>query len=150
MKFSRFKKWILIAILLFLGIAQFFPIDKTNPTVDPKLDMFSILDAEPGIKTLIRDACYDCHSNESEYPWYTNIAPISWWIQNHITVGREELNFSTWGTYSDRRKEHKLDECMELVENGSMPLGSYKLLHPEARLSKEQRQQLITWFQSKL
>ena len=94
---------------------------------------------------MLKTSCYDCHSNESIYPWYTNIAPVSWWIKKHINEGRDELNFSEWGNYSARRKDHKLDEIIELVEEGEMPLKSYLITHGDAKISTEQRAKIIEW-----
>ncbi len=98
------------------------------------------------IKTILKASCYDCHSNESAYPWYTNIAPFSWLVKNHINEGRQHLNFSEWGTYSIEKSDHKLEECIDEVEEGEMPLSSYTLMHKEAELSKEQKEALMHWF----
>ncbi len=145
------KKWakrIALALLILFIAIQFFRIDKENPQVNPNQDLLSTHSGDQTVKDLIKAACYDCHSFETKYPWYTNIAPISWWIAGHIDHGREELNFSIWSTYSDRRKDHKLDECVELIEEGSMPLASYLPAHPEARLTETQKNELIDWFKN--
>ena len=98
------------------------------------------------IGNIIRAACYDCHSHETTYPWYTSIAPVSWWIKNHINEGREELNFSTWSDYEPGRAAHKMEEAAEEVEESHMPLPSYLWIHGEARLSEGERKSLATWF----
>ena len=95
---------------------------------------------------MLRSACYDCHSHETSYPWYSNLAPVSWWLKNHVNEGREHLNFSVWADYNAKKADHKLEECFEEVAKEGMPLKSYPLTHPEARLSEEQRAKLVTWF----
>ncbi|MEM9546898.1 MAG: heme-binding domain-containing protein, partial [Bacteroidota bacterium] len=116
-------------ILPILGVVflliQFIRIDKTNPPIVEGQDLFAIHNAPAAIKSKIVDACYDCHAHTTKYPWYTNIAPFSWWIKGHIDNGRRHLNFSVWGGYDAKTKGHKLEECIEYVENAWMPLGSY-------------------------
>ena len=141
---SILKKIIIGLAVIFL-ILQFFGIDKVNPESDPSLDLITITNPDEDVKQILKNACYDCHSNLTRYPWYTNIAPLSWWIKDHIDHGRKELNFSAWGSYSDRRKDHKLDEIVELVTEGEMPLQSYTIAHGEARLSDDQKTALIDY-----
>ena len=136
---------ILFGLIAVVVIIQFFRIDKTNPQVDPSLDIINLVEASDEIKGILRTSCYDCHSNESIYPLYTNVAPVSWWIKKHIDEGRDELNFSEWGNYSIRRKDHKLDEIIELVDEDEMPLKSYLLVHGDASLNAEQKAQLVKW-----
>ncbi len=141
----NFKK-IIIAILVVLVLIQFIRVDKNNPTVDMNKDFVTITHADPEVTTILKNSCYDCHSNESYYPWYTNFAPFSWWIKHHINEGREHLNFSIWGTYEPKKSEHKLDECIEMLEENEMPLSSYTIMHGQAKLSVEQRSKLINFF----
>ena len=138
-------KKIFIGLALLFVVIQFFRIDKTNPPVDPALDIVNVVKAPVVVSEMLKTSCYDCHSNESIYPWYTNIAPVSWWIKKHINEGRDELNFSEWGNYSARRKDHKLDEIIELVEEEEMPLKSYLIAHGDAKISTEQRAKIIEW-----
>lgn len=146
------KKITLKKVLLFLGavllIIQLIRIDKTNPPLNTATDISTVAQAPTEITSLLRSSCYDCHSNEVKYPWYTNVAPISWWIKDHINEAREELNFSEWGSYKTKRIDKKLKECSEMIEEGEMPLSSYTLIHGDAKLSKEQQAQLIAWFNS--
>lgn len=95
---------------------------------------------------LLKSACYDCHSNETEYPWYAQVQPLAWWIDHHVEEARESLNFSIWQTYSVKDMDHAFEECIEMVEEKEMPLTSFTLTHPEARLSELQRQQMVDWF----
>ena len=140
------KKKILIGVVIVLVGIQFIRIDKTNPPVDASKDFMTITDPPEEVEKLIRTSCYDCHSNESTYPWYSNVAPVSWWVKDHINEAREELNFSEWGTYEWKRTDHKLEECAEEVDEGEMPLKSYLIAHSEARLSDEDRAKLVDWF----
>ncbi|MDX1314936.1 MAG: heme-binding domain-containing protein, partial [Eudoraea sp.] len=88
---------------------------------------------------------YDCHSNHTVYPWYNNIAPVSYWMADHVDHGKGDLNFSDWATYSGKKKDHKLEEVVEVMEDEVMPLKEYTWTHEEARLSKEQRKAIIEW-----
>ena len=135
-----------IALILLVVVIQFVRIDKTNPEVIIENDFIHQTNPPEHIKEMIRTSCYDCHSNESKYPWYTNLAPISWWVKQHINEGRDELNFSEWGSYKPKRQKHKLEECYELIEEDEMPLYSYTLVHGDANLSLEQKDELIKWF----
>lgn len=140
---------VLLGLALLLLVLQFFQIDKTNPESDPTLDFIALEKPDPALAELIEEACYDCHSHHTEYPWYTNVAPLSWWIAHHIEEGREHLNFSTWGNYDIGRKEHKLEECAHEVDEGEMPLRSFTWTHSEARLTEEQVASLVRFFSAK-
>ena len=137
--------WVALAALI---IIQFFRIDKTNPEYDVNNDLMNIHPPSEEVKGLLKNACYDCHSNESIYPWYTNIAPISFWIKGHIDNGRRHLNYSEWGVYSDDKRSHKIEETIEYVKEGWMPIGSYKIAHSSARITDSDREKIIGYFQS--
>ena len=139
-------KKILIVLLMVFIIIQFFPIDKTNPITNEGMDFLKIKNTPEPIAKLIRNSCYDCHSNETKYPFYSNIQPVAWLLKNHIDEGRKELNFSTFATYEPKRQAHKLEEAAENVEQKKMPLESYTLGHSDAKLSDEQRKQLVNYF----
>lgn len=143
-------KKILIIILVAFVIIQFFPIDKTNPPIDKGMDFISIKNIQPEIANTIRTSCYDCHSNETQYPWYSSIAPASWWLKNHINEGRSHLNFSIFATYEPKRQIHKMEECVEMLEKHEMPLESYYLGHQNAKLTDVQRQDLIKYFKKEI
>ena len=127
-------------------LIQFFPIDKNNPAPTPKMDFLQIKNTPENTANLIRNACYDCHSNESKYPWYSNVQPIGWFLENHIKEGRKELNFSTFATYDKKRQAHKLFEAAEMIEKKEMPLESFVIAHPEAKLTTEERKQMMDYF----
>ncbi|MBL7792250.1 MAG: heme-binding domain-containing protein [Saprospiraceae bacterium] len=145
---NKIVKMILLVLVGLIVIAQFFRIDKTAPAVNTSQDFLTLAAAPADVAALVRDACYDCHSYESKYPWYSNVAPVSWWVKNHINEGRENLNFSIYDTYSPEDKGEILEECAEVIQEGEMPLKSYTWMHPEARITDAQRQQLISWLET--
>lgn len=139
-------KRILTILLVAFVIIQFFPIDKTNPAVNKGMDFLTVKNTPEPMATQIRNSCYDCHSNETVYPWYSNIQPVGWFLKNHIEDGRKHLNFSVYSTYEPKRQAHKMDEAAELTENGEMPLESYLLIHENAKLSDEMKKQMVAYF----
>jgi hypothetical protein len=141
-------KNISIALIFILLMIQSIQIDKTIEPVNPATDFISVTAANTEVAGLLKTACYDCHSNQPTYPWYTNMAPVSWWIKHHINEGSQHLNFSIWGTYKDKRKNHKLEECIEMIEEGEMPISSYTLMHGDAKLTDAQKLQLVEFFKA--
>lgn len=139
-------KKVLVVLLVAFIIIQFFPIDKTNPPPTPGMDFLKIKKSPEKIANIIKTSCYDCHSNETRYPWYSSISPMSWILKNHVNEGRKNLNFSTFAVYEPKRQLHKLEECIEMVEKKEMPLESYYLGHQDAKLSDEQRAALVQYF----
>ncbi len=127
---------LLWGFLALMGIIQFIPFAgaKTNPPIiaEPTWD-------SPETKTLVQRACYDCHSNETKWPWYSNIAPVSWLVIHDTNEGRSKLNFSQWGI-----GKQEAEEAAEMVEKGEMPPGIYLPTHPEARLTAEEKAKLIS------
>lgn len=138
------KKISVILLVTFILI-QFFPIDKNNPAPTPQMDFLTIKNTPETTANLIRNGCYDCHSNETKYLWYSNVQPIAWFLQDHIEEGRKELNFSTFATYEPKRQAHKLAEAIEQIEKGEMPLDSYIIAHSEAKFSEAQKQEVIQY-----
>ena len=143
---NRRLKYALYFILVLLIVLQFIPVDRSVPTTNPNEEFFSVVNASPEVETLVKQACYDCHSYETVYPWYDKIAPVKFFLNKHIKEGRDELNFSVWTTYPADRASHKAEEAVELVENREMPLNSYTWTHDEARLSDPQRELLVHFF----
>lgn len=139
------KKMLVVLLVAFI-IIQFFPIDKTNPPVDAGMDFLKIKKTPEPIAKIISTSCYDCHSNETKYPWYFSIAPASWFLQNHVKEGRKHLNFSTFAMYEPKRQIKKMEECVELIEKHEMPLESYYIGHQDAKITDIQRQELIKYF----
>lgn len=146
-KYFTFKNIAIFLVFLLLAI-QSIRIDKTTLPVNSETDFIALTSANTEVAGMLKTACYDCHSNQPTYPWYTNIAPVSWWIKHHIDEGSHHLNFSIWGTYKEKRKNHKLDECIEMIEEGEMPMSSYTIMHGEAKLTDAQKLQLVEFFKA--
>lgn len=137
-----------LAIVLVFAVMQLFVAEEVAYEEPTQQDFLAMEQAPEEVALMIKTICYDCHSNQITYPWYSKIAPVSWWLADHIEHGREHLNFSEWGAYNAEKKEHKAEECWEEVEEEEMPLTSYILVHRAADLSDEQRSKLIDYFKS--
>jgi len=129
---------VIVLAVVMLGM-QFKQPDRTNPPVESEID------APPAVAAILERACYACHSNETTWPWYSYVAPVSWWVAEHVEHGRGDLNFSTWPARDLEALEHAFHEIDEQIEKGEMPLPSYLRMHPEARLSDEDRATLREW-----
>lgn len=125
--------------LVVLAALQFVPVDRSNPPVR------SDLDAPAAVKDILRRSCYDCHSNETTWPWYSRVAPMSLLVAHDVEEGRHELNFSEWGAYDQAKRAHLSGEIMEAIEKGKMPLPMYVLIHGDAKLSGSELQTLRAW-----
>jgi hypothetical protein len=133
-----FKAALAIAATFLLAV-QFVPVNRANPPVGQEL-------IAPGeVISVLRRSCYDCHSNETTWPWYSRVAPVSWLIAKDVREGREAVNYSTWGGYTAEERAEKQAETWEEVEEGEMPIGTYILVHPRARLSEQDRAVLRSW-----
>jgi mono/diheme cytochrome c family protein len=132
-----------ILAVAFVAI-QFVRPERTNPPVDPSLEVRTPVQ----VQAILERSCYDCHSSETRWPWYSNIAPMSWTLVHDVEEGREEMSFSHWNSYSVRDEDHLREEICEQVEDGEMPLKPYTLMHPRARLSDEDRRVLCGWTRS--
>jgi hypothetical protein len=133
----------LVLLLSLLGIAiQFIPVDRTNPPVQEDIA------TPPQVKAILKRACYDCHSHETNWPWFSHVAPVSWLLAWDVHEGREELNFSTWNQYSSKKRNKYIKESWEEIEEGEMPPWFYLPLHPEASLSDQDRTVLREWSKS--
>jgi hypothetical protein len=130
------------AVLVFLAVAQLFPVDRDNPPIAADLA------APPAIKGLLRSSCYNCHSNETRWPAYARVAPVSWLVASDVHQGRRELNFSDWGLLASRRQRKELQESRKEILDGDMPPLLYRVLHPEARMSAQQRQRVLEWLET--
>ena len=138
------KKMLLIPCACLLLI-QLFPIDRARPVSDPSESLESIYDPSEDIMISLKNACYDCHSNHTRYPWYARIQPVGWWMQRHIKMGREELNFSEIGRWEPEEQADLLQHCAKIIHKGAMPLGSYLKMHPEADLDTTEKERLVQW-----
>ena len=129
---------------VFLAIQFFGPV-KTNPTTDPAQSAYHTLEMPPAVTAALQRSCNDCHSNDTRWPWYTSVAPVSWWTIDHVNHGRSHLNFSEWGKLSTENAMHTLTDICEEIESGAMPLPSYLRMHGGARLSLEDRKNICLW-----
>ncbi|MDC8006351.1 heme-binding domain-containing protein [Aureisphaera galaxeae] len=140
---KRIIKWILRIALLALIVIQFIRPEKNNGGYDS----LSAFEAETKPSTqvveILKTNCYDCHSDQTQYPWYAEIAPVSYWLDDHIRHGKGDFNMSDWESYSVKKKDHKLEEVIEEVKEGHMPLDSYTWIHGD--LSEEDKKALLLW-----
>jgi hypothetical protein len=132
--------WLLAAFV----VAQLKPVDRTNPPSKGDLS------APPEVAAILRHACYDCHSNQTRWPWYSRIAPFSWEIAHHVDLGRKEMNFSEWGEYYPATRKRKLEWMQRALHEEVMPPWSYQLMHPGARLTDDDRARLNRWINTEL
>jgi len=124
---------------------QFYRPDKNQAQGNHSKQFLTETNPPQEVKIILEQTCYDCHSNNTEYPWYNNIAPVSYWLADHIKDGKKHLNFSDWQRYDRKKKGYKLDELIEEVQEGEMPLKEYIWTHQEAKLTEEQRNAVIVW-----
>jgi len=135
----KLTKRLLLFVVVVLFLIQFVPVDRTNPPVEGEIS------APDPVMEVLRSSCYDCHSNETTWPWYSRVAPISWRIAEHVEHGRENLNFSAWQGMSSEDQERAMEGIWEEVEKGAMPLSDYLRMHPEASLTEPQLETLRRW-----
>ena len=136
----------LTGLVVTFVIIQFFDPAPVNPITNATTFMLTYRPASVEVTNLLKNSCFDCHSYETDYAWYAYVAPVSWYIDNHVSEGREHVNFSKWTSYTPEEHEHILGECHEEIEQLHMPLKSYQLLHSDARLSEEERELLLGYF----
>jgi hypothetical protein len=137
----------IIALILLVGFVgiQFVPTDLNQSDTVPKTDFLLVNNTQENISALLQESCYDCHSNNTEYPWYNKVQPVAWFLEDHIQEGKDELNFNEWAEYSDRRKNSKLRSIISQIEEDKMPLDSYTLIHKDAILSDEDKRVIIDY-----
>ena len=140
-KITMIKKVAIGFVVLLVAIQAIRPSKNTDTRVITSQE----LKMDENTLSILDKACLDCHSNNSRYLWYSEIMPVGWLISHDIDEGKEHLNFSEWANYSDKKKDHKLDEVVEMMEKGEMPLAIYLPTHPEAKLAKQEVDQLISW-----
>ena len=142
---KRILKYILLLALAALVVIQFIRPDKNKGGYESIAAFEADTKPTKEISEILQTNCYDCHSAETRYPWYAEIAPVSYWLADHIKHGKGKFNVSKWGTYSVKKRDHKLDELIEMIEKEEMPLDSYTWLHGD--LSEGQSQLLVRWAQ---
>lgn len=136
---------ILLALLITFILIQFIPRNVNKSEQILSTDFTKLYPMPNNVQTVLQQVCYDCHSNNTNYPWYSNIQPFRLWLDKHIREGKEELNFSDYGSYSLKRQQNKLKSIEESLRKETMPLKSYKLMHHEGRLSNTQKEMILNW-----
>lgn len=144
-------KKILLALLIFLVIIQFFRPEK-NISDDMTYAISTKYDLPTDVADIMKVSCNDCHSNKTEYPWYANVQPIAWWLDDHVQDGKKHLNFSNFVTMPIAVQNHKFEEVVEMVEEHKMPLEDYTYLglHSEAKLTDDQRKMVVDWAKAQM
>lgn len=141
---SLIKKILLAFLLIFIMIQFIQPARNKNGQVLPT-DISKVLIVPGNIQSVLKTSCYDCHSNNTNYPWYSFIQPGAWWMASHIQDGKADLNFSEFGSYSKRKQQNKLRAIASSIKDGTMPIKSYTLMHTNAKLSPKEKDLIIDW-----
>ncbi len=141
---NRTKKILLALLIVFIAIQFIQPAHNKAVQVLPT-DFAKVFVVPNNVQSVLQNACYDCHSNNTNYPWYSNIQPMAWIMARHIKNGKDKLNFSDFGSYTSRRQISKLKGIANQIKDDEMPISSYKMMHKNARLSKEQKDLIMDW-----
>jgi hypothetical protein len=141
----RQSKKILSGLLVALILIQFIQPARNKNREILTVDLTGTVNVPENVQSILKTACYDCHSNNTNYPWYSRVQPFGWLLARHIRKGKAELNFSEFGLYSQRRQITKLNGIANSIKDETMPLSSYTMIHQNARLSKEDKAFLIDW-----
>ncbi len=141
----KFIKKILLLLLVVCIIAQFFGPDKNEGELSSMDNFYADTNPPEDVKLILKEGCMDCHSNVTRYPWYSQITPVNYWMAEHVTDGKKHFNASNWENNSTKRKDHKFEELIEMVEEKEMPLPSYTWIHTEAKLSDGQIKAVVDW-----
>jgi len=137
------KKVLIVLLVLFVAAQAFRP--AKNNSNDTSKDISKSYVVPENVKAILAKACNDCHSNNTKYPWYAEIQPVAWWLNDHIQDGKKHLNFNEFDGYRIARQYKKLEECIDEVKEGEMPMSSYTIIHKEAKLTDDEKQALFTW-----
>jgi hypothetical protein len=138
-------KKILWGLLIVFILIQFIRPAHNKSTGKLETDVTKMIAVPENVLNIFKNSCYDCHSNNTRYPWYVNIQPVGWIMANHIKEGKQNLNFSEFGKYSNRKQANKLRSTAESIKDGSMPISSYTILHTDAKLSEEDKKLITDW-----
>ena len=136
---------IFLSLVIILIALQFFRPEKNQGIRSTGNDLFSLVFVDDSIKTLLETSCFDCHSNYTNYPWYGHLSPVSLFLNKHIVEGKKELNFTEWGSYTDKDKISKLVDIYDEVEGGDMPLEGYLKIHKDAAFSEHEKDLILSW-----
>lgn len=138
------KKIALVLLVLFVVIQFIRPKKNTNKEMTQQ-HIFNMYPSAENVKTLVGNACNDCHSNNTNYPWYAEVQPIAWWLNDHVQEGKKHFNISEFGAYSLRKQYHKLEEVVDEVKEKKMPLENYTWMHKNSKITDEQRTIIASW-----
>ena len=139
------KKKIGLGLLAVLVLIQFVRPTRNSSTNENPNEISKSYDVPAEVHAVLKKSCFDCHSNNTVYPWYTNIQPLGLWLQGHVNEGKSEINFSEFGTYDQKKAKHKFEEIEEVVGEGEMPLSSYTLIHRDTKLTAERSSAIAAW-----
>ncbi|MBC7776393.1 MAG: heme-binding domain-containing protein [Phycisphaerae bacterium] len=143
---KKYIRPLLYGLLALLVLAQFYRPTR-NLSNDQANHVSTKYPVPADVEAILKPACYDCHSNQTQYPWYAEVQPVASWLANHVAEGKRKLNFSTFTNRKIAVQNHKFEEIIEMVKEEDMPLSSYTWIHGDARLSEQQRQTLVAWAQ---
>lgn len=144
----KLLKLLVVVFLVVLVGLQFIPTRTNQSTGMPTTDFIVSYRTPENIANILHTSCYNCHSNNTKYPWYSHVQPVGWFLESHINKGKDELNFSEFASFSVRKQKSKLKSMVNQVEKGEMPLSSYTLIHRDARLSQDQKKALVNYIDS--
>jgi len=139
----------IILLLIVVGI-QFIPTTRNQSELVPPTDLMETYNVPEQVEVIFKTSCYDCHSDNTNYPWYNKLQPVSWIMEGHIKEGKSELNFNEFGSYSERRQKSKFKSILSQVKDGEMPLASYTWMHRDAKLSENEIKALEGWINKML
>ncbi len=142
---NRGTKLVLLLLIVVLIVLQFFQPEKNQGSITPEIDLIGVAAVPDSLAAILINSCYDCHSNHTEYPWYSRISPVSWYLYKHVRDGKEDLNLSEFGNLSKAEKIGALSDLYDAIEAGTMPLQSYLLIHSEARMSQKEIDAFLDW-----
>ena len=141
----KILKWAVIVVTVAFVCAQFYRPAMTNATVDPSRTVEARLHVTPEVKAILARSCNDCHSNQTRFPWYSYVAPVSWTLASHIREGRDHLNFSDWASYDEEDQDRLLHNICSITRRGVMPLHNYLFIHRDAKLTDSDVKTLCDW-----
>ena len=138
--------WLSVIVVAVVLAIQFIPVERNVSTVPPGQSFEKTEKVPANVAAILKVSCYDCHSNNTLYPWYSVLQPGAWFMAQHIKKGKEELNFDEFNNYSKRRKKAKIKSIISQIEKDEMPLKSYRMMHGNARLSADEKKELLDFF----
>ncbi|MBP6660850.1 MAG: heme-binding domain-containing protein [Chitinophagales bacterium] len=137
-----------LGILIVIVLLQLIPTKKNQASIVSANSIEQKYNTPENVQAILKKACFDCHSNNTVYPWYSHIQPIGFWLNNHINEGKEELNFSEFNSYENKKARKKMEKVISSQEKGWMPLSSYTLIHKDATLTSTEKTIIIDWAKS--